>query len=380
MKYGLIVYKDTENIGDDIQSYVAKRFLPQVDYYIEREELDEFLPEQKEEVAVIMNGWFLHKKYNFPPSEYIVPLLTSMHFATGNKWTLDKTEYLRKFTADYLNKYGPVGARDHTTKAKFEKVGIDCYFSGCMTLTINKFDNIKKGDYICAVDLNEDSIKRLKELYGDKEIRYITHRLDPNENKKLSYEQRLNNVEELLKVYQGAEFVVTTRLHCALPCVSLGTPVVLLNDEDSINRLGSFSNIIQLMTEEQFSNGEIELNFSTNSEYFLGIRNPLVSKCEKFIADVSKREENTSLLDIEEYKKVNRIDYIRWKKDICEIEINDVLKDLEGYKRYQKELLEHNLNLENENKKLTKDLESIKSRKIYRIIEFLKGRDNEKQS
>ncbi|MDD4387377.1 MAG: polysaccharide pyruvyl transferase family protein [Clostridia bacterium] len=378
MKYGLIVYKDTENIGDDIQSYVAKRFLPKVDYYIEREELDEFLPKQKEEVAVIMNGWFLHKKYNFPPSEYIVPLLTSMHFASGNKWTLDKTEYLRKFTAEYLNKYGPVGARDFTTKAKLEKENINCYFSGCMTLTINKFDNIDKGDYICAVDLNEDSINRLKQLYGNKEIKYITHRLDVNENRELSYEQRLNNVEELLKVYQGAEFVVTTRLHCALPCVSLGTPVVLLNDEDSINRLGSFSNIIQLMTEEQFSNGEIELDFNTNHEFFLGIRNPLVSKCEEFIADVSKREENTNLLDIEEYKKVNRIDYIRWKKDILEVEINDVLKDLEEYRKYQKELLEWNKNLQAENEKLSKDLDSIKSRKFYKIIEFLNRRSNEK--
>ena len=37
MKYGLLYYKDTVNIGDDIQTYAARRFLPHIDYYIDRE-------------------------------------------------------------------------------------------------------------------------------------------------------------------------------------------------------------------------------------------------------------------------------------------------------------------------------------------------------
>ena len=36
MKYGLLVFKETDNIGDDIQAYAAERFLPKVDYYIDR--------------------------------------------------------------------------------------------------------------------------------------------------------------------------------------------------------------------------------------------------------------------------------------------------------------------------------------------------------
>lgn len=39
MKYGLIYYKNTHNLGDDILSYVGKKFLPKVDYYIDREHL-----------------------------------------------------------------------------------------------------------------------------------------------------------------------------------------------------------------------------------------------------------------------------------------------------------------------------------------------------
>ena len=56
MRYGLVVYQDSANLGDDIQSYAAIRFLPRVDEYIEREELDAFYPEQEQPIAVIMNG------------------------------------------------------------------------------------------------------------------------------------------------------------------------------------------------------------------------------------------------------------------------------------------------------------------------------------
>ena len=43
MKYGLVVYKETDNIGDDILSYSARRFLPSLDYIIDREGLDTFV-------------------------------------------------------------------------------------------------------------------------------------------------------------------------------------------------------------------------------------------------------------------------------------------------------------------------------------------------
>ncbi len=48
MKYGLMYYKSTDNIGDDIQTYVAMKFLPHIDYYIYRESLSCFVPEKKD--------------------------------------------------------------------------------------------------------------------------------------------------------------------------------------------------------------------------------------------------------------------------------------------------------------------------------------------
>ena len=64
-KYGVILYKDTDNIGDDIQTYAAYKKLPRVDYIIDRENMLEFVPEKKEMVKVIANGWFNHNKQRF---------------------------------------------------------------------------------------------------------------------------------------------------------------------------------------------------------------------------------------------------------------------------------------------------------------------------
>ena len=142
MKYGLVTYKDTENIGDDIQSYVAIRFLPQIDYYIEREELDLFVPDKKEQVVTIMNGWFLHSKINFPISPYIYPIYVSTHLSSYNSGGI-KTEYINEYTKKSLMKYGPIGCRDSSTVNLLTENNIDNYFSGCLTLTIQKDKKLK---------------------------------------------------------------------------------------------------------------------------------------------------------------------------------------------------------------------------------------------
>ena len=46
MKYGLILNKNNLNMGDDIQAFATARFLPQVDYFIDREYMDDFRPEE----------------------------------------------------------------------------------------------------------------------------------------------------------------------------------------------------------------------------------------------------------------------------------------------------------------------------------------------
>ena len=114
MKYGIMYYKYTDNIGDDIQTYTALRFLPHIDYQIDREDLNCFIPNKKEFVATIMNGWFLHNKAAWPPSPYIYPLLLSMHFTCQEKIDVGE-KYLQGLGGEYLQKHQPIGVRDAET-------------------------------------------------------------------------------------------------------------------------------------------------------------------------------------------------------------------------------------------------------------------------
>lgn len=128
MKYGLVLFKDTDNIGDDIQSYAASQFLPKIDYVIDREKLDEFIPEKKEYVTTIMNGWYMHKKHHFPFSPYIHPLLISMHFSENDLITKPGYQFLDGYTKEFLSSYGKIGCRDESTKKALDTLGYQTYF------------------------------------------------------------------------------------------------------------------------------------------------------------------------------------------------------------------------------------------------------------
>ena len=141
MKYGLILYNLTDNLGDDILTYAAYKFLPRVDYVIDRENIDTFIPNEKDYVAAIFNGWFLHNKFNWPPSEYIYPLFIGIHFSPNQRWGIGD-EYLDGLGKEYLKKYEPIGCRDEDTLKKMKERNIEAFFSGCLLfqkLTKNYF-------------------------------------------------------------------------------------------------------------------------------------------------------------------------------------------------------------------------------------------------
>lgn len=93
MKYGIVYYKDTANLGDDILTYAGTKFLPHIDYYIDREAMDLFVPDEKEYVATIVNGFYLHYPFTFQISPYILPYFIGIHF-TKDAFVYNDYSYL----------------------------------------------------------------------------------------------------------------------------------------------------------------------------------------------------------------------------------------------------------------------------------------------
>ena len=304
MKYGLLYYKDTGNIGDDIQSYAASRFLPKIDYMIDRENLETFIPNKKEIVKVIMNAWYIHDKFNFDISPYIEPLHISIFlkkFLYEAGITIN-TDYINENIIINYKKYSPIGTRDLHTKKILDKLNVENYFSGCMTLTINKFDNIEKEDYIVAVGLTDEEISYVKSKTNRKVIKFIQD-VKIGSFSKETWEQRKERVEKTLKLYQGAHMVITTKLHCSLPCLALETPVLLLFDDsvpENFDRIGTYLPYLNNINRKIFKNEKIDFdNPKKNPTKYLKLRKQLEKRCKEFI---SKPTEKRQLPNIDEYK------------------------------------------------------------------------------
>lgn len=138
-----------KNIGDYIQAVATRQFIPIIDEYVEQEELNTYVPDDKVPIKVVMNGWFQWRAENWPPSEYVYPLLISMHISP-----LKSEQILTDEGIKFLKRFGPVGCRDTSTKKLLEDKGIPAYFSACMTLTLGEqyYVSPKNKSGVCFVD------------------------------------------------------------------------------------------------------------------------------------------------------------------------------------------------------------------------------------
>lgn len=300
MKYFLLSVSKSEaaktiiNIGDYIQALASSQYYPKIDGFLDRDkDLNTYMGEK---AKIIMNGWYMHNPQNWPPSSDIIPLFVAFHINTSVQKELTSSQSIK-----YLKAYEPIGCRDMNTMKILKKCGVDAYFSGCMTLTLGKkYKSEKKNDKVYIVDpavnveetclnfllaaiyavfhfsviiklfkkrflFGHMKMKRLLyivnfyKLYSKVFAKYIllnaTYFTQQSSYYKDAFKDdfsRLNEAERLVKEYSKASFVITSRIHCALPCLGLGTPVFYTekdNDADiSQCRLGGLKELFNVIT------------------------------------------------------------------------------------------------------------------------------------
>lgn len=280
--------KKTFNIGDYIQSLASIQYLPSINQYINREKLGLY---NGENTQLIMNGWFTHEPKTWIPSQKITPLFISFHI---NKYAQE--DMLSQAGIQYLKQHEPIGCRDHYTAKILTEKGIEAYFSGCLTLTLDRYrvNDKERDDSIYIVDplfnypskkkfltsfnsvrkyIKTGDIFRINEIQNILEknfsneilssAQYIEHELP---SLTYSEEQKFALAEELLNKYARAKLVITSRIHCALPCLALGTPVIFINGFDFIGDTCRFDGLINLFNRIDINrNLKTEItNYSTN--------------------------------------------------------------------------------------------------------------------
>ena len=342
MKYKLLACSLYEgiNIGDYIQALAVRQFLPTMDGFIERERLDEY---DGEEVGVIMNGWFMHEQIHWPPSPKIRPLFVGFHV---NK--LAEQQMYSPNGLEYLKQHEPIGCRDENTAQKLRENGINAYFSGCMTLTLGvnyKWEGKRNG--ICIVDPSMGNLRHLyiiknglrslfhirsiKSIFSkmlrednrvfhwlrianffftyseifDKEClinaKYFYHQSRKIHERYTTNEELLQYAERLINEYSRAELVITSRIHCALPCVGLETPVLFVDDTSlsDIHRC-RYGGLIDLLNVIEYRDGKLDAsklsynktekisstNIPNSKDNWRPITDKLISICKKIRKEI----------------------------------------------------------------------------------------------
>jgi Polysaccharide pyruvyl transferase len=215
MKYGLLKYDGEGNLGDEIQSLAIKRFLPRVDAYFDRNTLSESSIIERH--LLFMNGWFSRTPERcLPAPANIVPAFIGFHITNSHN---AQNILLNGQRLKYLRKQGTIGARDRGTAKMLTDAGIESFVSKCPTLTFEQRKISPLNGKVILVDINP--------IYVPEALAKNAIRIKQEVSYIFSSAAKYQLAMELLEFYRdNARLIVTTRLHCALPCLALGIPVV----------------------------------------------------------------------------------------------------------------------------------------------------------
>lgn len=325
------------NIGDYIQALASAQFYPRIDGFIQRERLKEYTGGK---VATIMNGWYMHNPVHWPPSPSIIPLFVAFHINSSVK-----DQMLSEESIQYLKKHEPVGCRDLFTMECLKSKGVDAYFSGCMTLTLGyKYKSEIRNSKIYFVDpyvlVERNPLKFLPKIpYLLRKIKKI-HRISKkwyggltlqgvvkstlflqtysqlfNEELLVSSEfisqagtngwpkddnGLIEKAEDLVKQFSQAALVITSRIHCALPCLGLETPVLFTmaknTSEFSACRFGGLTDLFNII---EYDKGKLMPKFHLNGRLNFGnipvnktnwqpLATELIKRCKDFFNNLEK--------------------------------------------------------------------------------------------
>jgi len=287
-RYALLCY-ETQNLGDEIQSVAARQFLPQIDLLVDRDRLNRLPEGAQGNYKIILNGWHTRHPENWPPAPSLIPLPVSIHLSSEPKpgtGVRASEALLSGESLEFLRSHAPIGARDHATLQRLRAEGIDAYFSACLTLTLGDGQPRPRGDYICAVDLPPRVLEALRARSRSRVV-MTTHR----DAATRPFAARMRRAERLLSLYAQARSVVTSRLHCTLPCLALGTPVLLVKPLRETDRFTGFEQMLRGCSLDEFLNGEVAFdadNPPENSERYLKWREELMRTANTFASSTAE--------------------------------------------------------------------------------------------
>lgn len=195
---------------------------------------------------------WLDQDGNFLFSEKIIPVFLGVSLRKG----------FFKFTEHNLNilrKSAPVGCRDYYTYKEVSSYDIPAYVSGCLTLTLPKSKHLGgKKTLLVDVPKSVETYLPKNVLNGEIEVKQQVFEVSDTEFQDREFARKLT--QQVYSYYvENAKLIITSRLHCAAPCMALGIPVILVKQYRGYT-FDWLEKFINIYTEENYA--EVDWNVS----------------------------------------------------------------------------------------------------------------------
>jgi len=240
----------TENLGDHIQIISGLRLLSRLGReptrYIDRDNEIQSAPGLSEEdgpIGILLNGWFKKNRSEWPPHPKLAPVIYGFHIRS-----VKCPELLSDESIDFFRRHQPIGCRDVYTENLLRSKGVEAFTSNCLSLTLpRRLDDPLTQTEVFVVSRDERIRSHLPETIGP--YTFISHYSVSSD-----FAENMTRAAELLDTYRSrAKLIITTLLHCALPAIAMGIPVVVfypLNDHaahaSDLERFSSLEDIIRV--------------------------------------------------------------------------------------------------------------------------------------
>lgn len=261
MKYGLIrdvanfphlSAQSMHNVGDNIQSHAVEHLYACMgisEEQIIRLNRYDFSSYDGRHGYVLMPmcAYFTlgNAQSPFPLSPYIIPV----YFSFGLSTDVDDPTLLNHF-----RRHEPIGTRDERVMQMFRERDVAAFVSGCLTITFSRRERAPSNGKIFLVDVPDALLEHIPAELVPR-VERISH-MYPYQQVPADHAEadRLDALARrlCLRYAEEASLVVTSRLHCAAPCLAMGIPTIVVAHNIS-DRFAWLDRYVRIHTEEHFA-------------------------------------------------------------------------------------------------------------------------------
>lgn len=251
--YGVTWHPGTDNLGDDLRTLAALQLMPQKARWVDVRAMEQPAADLAEEdrLVLLCTGPVFRHLHHWPPHPQVSPVMVGVHASERDTWGIPFTA-LDGAGKEALKNSAPVGCRDESTFRQMQQMGVPCEMTGCITLTLSRPEvPTALQPYVCCVDVPQGVTDALRAYSAGAEVREMTHTLtEPSPD----FDKRMAEAQNVLKTYAAATMVITRRLHCAMACLAVGTPVMLLYNSgyEDVNRFAPLHQLVRTQSVDDF--------------------------------------------------------------------------------------------------------------------------------